>query len=106
VPLYDYECQACGTVHEIRHGFNDSVDYPCPKCGTGKLVRKFHAAPIVFKGSGFYVTDSRGSNPGSKPKSDSASGDSKSESSSDSKPETKSESKPETKSESKPEAAA
>ncbi len=94
MPLYDYECQQCGEVHEIRHGFNDTVNHPCPACGSGTLVRKFHAAPIVFKGSGFYVTDSRGSNPGSKSEAGSGTGESKTET------------KSEPKSDSKPEAAA
>lgn len=57
MPLYDYRCSACNSVSEIRHGFNEEAG-PCPGCG-GALVRQFHAAPIVFKGSGFYVTDSR-----------------------------------------------
>lgn len=94
MPLYDYECQECGEVHEIRHGFNDTVEHPCPKCGSGKLTRKFHAAPIVFKGSGFYVTDSRGSNAGSKSASGAA-GEAKTESAGESKTEKKSDSKPE-----------
>lgn len=58
MPLYDYKCTACGTVREVRHGFNESHDEPCPDCGA-KVTRVFNAAPIVFKGSGFYVTDSR-----------------------------------------------
>lgn len=69
MPLYDYQCSQCGHVIEVRHGFNDSHDAPCPKCGGG-LKRVFNPAPIVFKGSGFYVTDSRkGSPEGSKPES-------------------------------------
>jgi putative FmdB family regulatory protein len=79
LPLYDYECKKCGTVEEIRHGFNDTVTHPCAACG-GELARKFHAAPIVFKGSGYYVTDSRA-------KTAAASGESKSETKSDAKPE-------------------
>jgi putative FmdB family regulatory protein len=63
MPLYDYRCAACGAVTEIRHGFNESHDEPCAACG-GKLTRVFNPAPIVFKGSGFYVTDSRSSSGG------------------------------------------
>jgi putative FmdB family regulatory protein len=71
MPLYDYRCTSCGTVVEVRHGFNDSHAGVCSKCG-GALGRVFNPAPIVFKGSGFYVTDSR-----TKASSDSKSSDSK-----------------------------
>jgi putative FmdB family regulatory protein len=63
MPLYDYRCAACGAVTEIRHGFNDTHTEPCATCG-GALTRVFNPAPIVFKGSGFYVTDSRPSSSG------------------------------------------
>lgn len=59
MPLYDYKCPACNKVTEVRHGFGESYSSPCPECG-GKLDRVFNPAPIVFKGSGFYVNDSRG----------------------------------------------
>ena len=58
MPLYDYRCSSCGTIREIRHGFDERVSDPCAGCG-GQLVRIFNPAPILFKGSGFYVTDSR-----------------------------------------------
>lgn len=58
MPLYDYRCEACGKVTEIRHGFNDTNAEPCPHCG-GALARVFNPAPIIFNGSGFYKTDSR-----------------------------------------------
>ncbi len=58
MPLYDYKCAQCGRVSEVRHGFNEAHGDPCPACG-GPLARVFNPAPIVFKGSGFYVTDSR-----------------------------------------------
>jgi putative FmdB family regulatory protein len=66
MPLYDYKCQQCGKVTEIRHGFDESHADPCPACG-GALKRVFSAAPIVFKGSGYYVTDSRKKNPAAAP---------------------------------------
>jgi len=70
MPLYDYKCSACHKVTEVRHGFGESFTSPCPGCG-GKLDRVFNPAPIVFKGSGFYVTDSRGKSAKSDaPKSD------------------------------------
>ncbi|MEO6836293.1 MAG: FmdB family zinc ribbon protein [Candidatus Tumulicola sp.] len=58
MPLYDYKCTQCGKISEVRHGFDDSHADACPACG-GALTRVFNPAPIVFKGSGFYVTDSR-----------------------------------------------
>jgi putative FmdB family regulatory protein len=57
MPLYDYRCASCHKASEIRHGFGEQAG-PCPSCG-GVLERQFHAAPIIFNGSGFYVTDSR-----------------------------------------------
>jgi putative FmdB family regulatory protein len=61
MPLYDYKCAKCGTIREIRHGFEESYDEPCPACGAA-MSRVFNPAPIVFKGAGFYVTDSRSKN--------------------------------------------
>jgi putative FmdB family regulatory protein len=58
VPIYEYQCAKCGTVTDIRHGFKETTSDSCPKCG-GDLKRLFNPAGIVFKGSGFYVTDSR-----------------------------------------------
>jgi putative FmdB family regulatory protein len=67
MPLYDYRCKKCNHVVEVRHGFNETYAEPCPVCG-GALQRVFNPAPIVFKGSGFYVTDSRKSSaPAEKP---------------------------------------
>jgi putative FmdB family regulatory protein len=58
LPLYDYRCRACSKVTEVRHGFREAHDAVCPDCG-GELARVFSPAGIVFKGSGFYLTDSR-----------------------------------------------
>jgi len=58
MPLYDYECTQCHKITEVRHGFDERHTEPCPYCG-GELRRLFNPAGIVFKGSGFYVTDSR-----------------------------------------------
>ena len=68
MPLYDYKCSACGKTFEIRHGFNERHERPCEACG-GARARVYNPAPIVFKGSGLYVTDSRmggGSKPAAK----------------------------------------
>ena len=64
MPLYDYQCKACQQVTEVRHGFRESHEGVCPACG-GELGRVFNPAGIVFKGSGFYITDSRKSSGGS-----------------------------------------
>ncbi|HZY99566.1 MAG TPA: FmdB family zinc ribbon protein [Candidatus Baltobacteraceae bacterium] len=104
MPLYDYKCSNCGTVREVRHGFNDTHDQPCSVCG-GAMMRVFNPAPIVFKGSGFYKTDSRAKTE-TKSESKSETSESKTETKSESKTETKSESKPETKSEAKTEVSA
>ena len=73
MPLYDYACTKCGRTHEVRHGFDESYDRPCEACG-GPLRRVYNPAPVLFKGSGFYVTDSRRSSTGKteKPKEEAA----------------------------------
>lgn len=58
MPLYDYRCTKCGHIVEVRHGFDERFSDACAKCG-GELQRVFNPAPIHFKGSGFYATDSR-----------------------------------------------
>lgn len=58
MPIYQYECNSCHYRFDKRQGFSDAPLAECPKCqGTGRRV--FYPAPIIFKGSGFYVTDSR-----------------------------------------------
>lgn len=76
MPLYDYQCRTCSKTTEVRHGFRETYDGTCPDCG-GPLARVFNPAGIVFKGSGFYITDSRkgaGSESGSAAGSSSADG--------------------------------
>jgi putative FmdB family regulatory protein len=63
MPLYDYRCAQCEKTTEVRHGFNDTHSDPCPHCG-GSMSRVFNPAPIIFSGSGFYITDSRPSGSG------------------------------------------
>jgi len=63
LPLYEYECRQCATVTDVRHGFDEKVAQACPACG-GELIRRFSPTGIVFKGSGFYKTDSRAGAPG------------------------------------------
>ena len=58
MPIYQYACSKCNTNFELRQGFNDECVAACPKC-KGEAKRRFVPVPIIFKGSGFYVTDSR-----------------------------------------------
>jgi len=58
VPLYDYKCTSCSHQYEMREGFDAPPRQPCPQCGN-EAKRVLHPPPIVFKGSGFYITDSR-----------------------------------------------
>ena len=59
MPVYTYECESCGERFEARQSFNDEPLTVCPTC-EGKLYRVIQPVGVVFKGSGFYVTDSRG----------------------------------------------
>jgi putative FmdB family regulatory protein len=60
VPTYQYACNDCGEQLEVVQKFSDDALTVCPAC-EGKLRKVFSAAAIVFKGSGFYKTDSRSS---------------------------------------------
>ena len=100
MPRYDYECQTCHHVFEVKQSFSSEPVATCPDCNNA-AQRIIRAVPIVFKGSGFYVNDyaKGGAAAASDPK-DSENG---SKSESESKSEVKSESKTETKAESKSE---
>ncbi|MFE2518142.1 FmdB family zinc ribbon protein [Streptomyces mirabilis] len=90
MPTYQYQCTECGEGLEAVQKFTDNALTECPNCG-GRLKKVFSAVGIVFKGSGFYRNDSRGSSssssPASKPSAPSTSSSSSttSSSSSDSK---------------------
>ena len=102
MPLYMYRCRSCNHEFETRQSFSDVPLVTCPNCDEDQLRRVINKVGIVFKGSGFYVTDNKGNNPAAVSTSGSDSNDSGgSEGKSESKSETKSESKSETKSESK-----
>ncbi|MEU9843024.1 FmdB family zinc ribbon protein [Actinomadura sp. NPDC048032] len=60
MPTYQYVCTECGEPLEVVQKFSDDALTECPAC-TGRLRKVFSAAGIIFKGSGFYRTDSRGS---------------------------------------------
>ncbi|MEU2428083.1 FmdB family zinc ribbon protein [Streptomyces sp. NPDC007861] len=89
MPTYQYQCTACGEGLEAVQKFTDDALTECPSC-QGRLKKVFSAVGIVFKGSGFYRNDSRGSSSSSSAASSSASSSSSPapgvKSSSDSKP--------------------
>ncbi|GAB4320512.1 MAG: zinc ribbon domain-containing protein [Dehalococcoidia bacterium] len=59
MPRYDYRCDSCGKTYELIQSFSAESTHTCEKCGNGTARRLLSAPPIVFKGSGWYVTDSR-----------------------------------------------
>ena len=64
MPLYDYKCPNCSTKFEVRRSFEDRSPAICPKCtAQGQLI--FSPVAVIFKGPGFYITDTR--NNGSTP---------------------------------------
>ncbi|MFB9520020.1 MULTISPECIES: FmdB family zinc ribbon protein [Streptomyces] len=71
MPTYQYQCTACGEGLEAVQKFTDDALTECPAC-KGRLKKVFSAVGIVFKGSGFYRNDSRGSSSSSSPASSSA----------------------------------
>jgi putative FmdB family regulatory protein len=58
VPTYSYACTECGNRFDVVQGFSDEALTTCEKC-SGRLRKLFNSVGIVFKGSGFYRTDSR-----------------------------------------------
>jgi putative FmdB family regulatory protein len=58
MPTYQYQCAKCNRCFELKQGFNDKPIAICPVC-RGVAHRLFSPVPILFKGPGFYVTDSR-----------------------------------------------
>ncbi|WP_026918735.1 FmdB family zinc ribbon protein [Gordonia shandongensis] len=58
MPMYSYACTQCDNKFDIQQAFTDDSLTECPECG-GRLRKLFNSVGIVFKGSGFYRTDSR-----------------------------------------------
>ncbi|MYT31005.1 FmdB family zinc ribbon protein [Streptomyces sp. MspMP-M5] len=81
MPTYQYQCTACGEGLEAVQKFTDDALTECPSCN-GRLKKVFSAVGIVFKGSGFYRNDSRGSSSSSSPAGSSSSSSSSNSSSS------------------------
>lgn len=107
MPTYEYQCKSCKAVYELRQGFDAETTHKCEECGKGTAKRILSTPAVVFKGGGWYATDSR-EKASSSSKADSAGetkGDAKTESSSSdsSTPAaTSTEKKPAAKTESKP----
>ncbi len=101
VPIYDYRCDHCGHAFSAVQSFSEGPIEKCPNCG--KRPRRLITSPaIVFKGTGWYKTDSRGKPPseGGEPTKP----ETKTETKAETKAETKSDPKSETKSDAKPSA--
>ncbi len=96
MPTYQYACTECGHAFEQFQSFSDDSLTECPEC-SGRLRKLFNAVGVVFKGSGFYRTDSRSSSDTSESKSET-----KTETKTETKSDTTSETKSEKKSDSKP----
>ena len=60
MPTYAYACKDCSHTFDVHQSFTDDALTVCPQC-QGDLRKKFNSVGVVFKGSGFYRTDSRAS---------------------------------------------
>ena len=56
MPIYEYECGTCHSRFERKQKFDEEPVATCPECQARRVL---HSTPIIFKGSGFYITDSR-----------------------------------------------
>lgn len=59
MPIYTYRCESCGVNFDRRQKFSEQPLTRCPECGKKSLHKVYAPVGIVFKGSGFYVTDHR-----------------------------------------------
>jgi putative FmdB family regulatory protein len=57
MPLYEYQCDACGSRFEQIQKFSDPPVDKCPKCGAGPVHKLLSSPAFQFKGSGWYITD-------------------------------------------------
>jgi putative FmdB family regulatory protein len=108
MPTYEYRCEACRHEFEKFQSITAQPIKKCPECGKNKVKRLISTgAGLIFKGSGFYITDYRDAGYAEKAKAESGGGETKASDApaSDAKTETKAESKTEAKpAEAKPKA--
>ncbi len=88
MPIYAYQCAACGNEFDLKQGFDASTEAPCPVCDD-TARRRFVAPTVIYKGSGFYTTDyarkgGGGASNGASSSSDSTKSETKAESKSSS----------------------
>jgi putative FmdB family regulatory protein len=59
MPTYEYRCEECEHIFEVFHGINENPQIACPECGDPDGVERLISAGagLIFKGSGFYITD-------------------------------------------------
>src|SRR5688500_6652623 len=102
MPTYEYKCDACGVEFERFQSIMAAPIKRCPECGKAKVRRLISTGGgMIFKGSGFYITDYRDKAYTDKAKSESANSDTGDKGDKKSSDDSKSESKPDSKSESK-----
>src|SRR3954464_628594 len=78
MPTYEYECEACGYKFERFQSIKSDAIRKCPECGKNKVKRLIGiGAGMIFKGSGFYITDYRDKSYSEKAKAESGAGESK-----------------------------
>ena len=92
MPIYGYRCDKCGHQLEVLQKVADEPLKVCPNC-QGKLTKILYPAGVIFKGSGFYSTDYKGSGKSASGNGSTPAAETKSDAKSEAKPETKSESK-------------
>lgn len=103
MPTYEYHCDACGNDFEQFQSITAAPIKKCPKCGKNKVRRLISAgAGLIFKGSGFYITDYRSEGYDKAAKAENGGGSSNDEAKSDNKPADAKPAAAETKAESKP----
>ena len=105
MPLYEYQCDACGERFEVIQKFSDKPTETCTKCGKGPVNRLLSSPAIQFKGSGWYITDYAQKGKSERPSAGTTTetkADTKTDSKTDSKTEAKTEAKTDKKSETKP----
>jgi putative FmdB family regulatory protein len=70
MPTYDYQCKKCGHRFEVFHSMSDDKPRKCPRCGKRAVRVPSAGGGLLFKGSGFYITDYRSSSYKEKAKSE------------------------------------